>query len=307
MKYIKKIFICFLVSFFLFPCLWAKSGGSTAAEFLKFSVGARASSMGEAFTGLADDSSAIYWNVAGLTSIPGTEVSATYNTWIEGISIGNVCCSIPFSKKSSIGVGITYLNSGSIDRTWNDKSVHEAYTAVDTGITLGYGIKFDKDLSLGCAVKYISETIDTESGTGFAADLGGLYSIKIGIMPVTLGVVASNFGTKMGPGEKSDLPSAVRAGASVKLVKNVVNVSAEFDSYQKSDSVAGIGAEFLVSDIFTLRLGYKLLRDDLSGIEPLTAGFGIMYSEKYDFMLDYAFDNMGVLGSAHKVSIGIRL
>jgi len=305
MKYIKITFVYLSISFFVFPCLWAKSG-TTAADFLKFPVGARASSMGEAFIGLANDSSAIYWNSAGLTSNSWTEVSATYSTWIDGISIGNVCCSIPFGE-NGMGVGVTYLNSGSISKMGINKSDEGTYTAGDIGVTLGYGTRLDDDFSLGCAVKYISETIDTESGTGFAADLGGLYSTKIVVLPVTLGVVASNFGTKMGPGEKSDLPSAIRVGASVKVIKNVLNVSAEFDSYQKSDAVAGIGAEYNISKIFTLRMGYKFFRDDLSGIEPLTAGFGIFSGEEYDFMLDYAFDNIGALGLAHKISVGIRL
>lgn len=40
-------------------------------------VGARASAMGGAFMGLADDFSAIYWNPAGITQLKGMEVTAT--------------------------------------------------------------------------------------------------------------------------------------------------------------------------------------------------------------------------------------
>ena len=305
MKYIKIIFAGLFISCSAFP-LWAKSG-TTAAEFLKFPVGARASSMGEAFAGLANDSSAVYWNPAGLPSMSWTEMTATYSTWIEGISVGNFCCSVPLDSESSFGVGVTYFNFGSIDKTGINKSDLGTYTAGDISVTLGYGVKIDRDLSLGLSAKYISEKIDSESGSGFAADFGGLYSSKIGELPVNFGAVLSNIGAKMGPGEKSDPPTALNAGVTVKLVKDILNITGGVNAYKESDMTAGLGAEYLVSDIFTLRLGYKLFRDDLSGIEPVTAGFGIIYTEKNDFMLDYAFTNMGALGLAHKISVGVRL
>ena len=40
-------------------------------------VGPRASAMGGAFIGLADDYSAVYWNPAGITQIQGMEVTVT--------------------------------------------------------------------------------------------------------------------------------------------------------------------------------------------------------------------------------------
>ena len=43
--------------------------GTDAAAFLKKSVGLKAIAMGGAFTSIADDTSAIYWNPAGLAQI----------------------------------------------------------------------------------------------------------------------------------------------------------------------------------------------------------------------------------------------
>lgn len=306
MRHIKTVIACAAIQLLLFPCLWAKTG-VTAADFLMLPVGARASSMGEAFVALANDSSAIFWNPAGITSMSWTELSATYSAWIDGVSVGNLCCAVPLGKDSGLGIGVTYLDSGSMEKTDAGENVTGSYSSGDIASTVGYARKVADDLSLGCSVKYISEKIDAVSGTGFAADAGGLYSTKMADLPVTLGVAATNFGPKMGPGEKSDLPSALRAGAAVNVVKDVLTFSGEITSYQKSDTVAGIGAEYLISNLFTLRLGYRLLRSDLSGMEPVTAGFGIFYTEKYDFMLDYAFADMGTLGPTHRVSVGMRL
>ncbi len=306
MKLLKTFFVGILMTISVFPCLWAKSG-ATSADFLKLPVGARAASLGEAFVGLANDSNAIFVNPAGITTMSWTEISATYNSWIEGVSVGNLSLCVPFDKESGMGIGVTYLNSGSIEQTDITKNITGSYTSGGMAASAGYAMKAADNLSLGAAVKYISEKIDSESGTGFAADLGGLYSAKFGEIPVSIGAAATDFGQKMGPGEKSDLPSALRGGAAVNVVKDVLTFSAEYTAYQKSDAVAGIGAEYLLSNIFTVRLGYKLLRKDLSGMEPVTAGFGIIYTEKYDFMLDYAFGSMGAIGQAHRISVGMRL
>ncbi|MDI6782043.1 MAG: UPF0164 family protein, partial [bacterium] len=51
----------------------------TGGEFLTFGVGARAAGMGEAFTAVADDSSAVYWNPAGIACQPQESVTLMHN------------------------------------------------------------------------------------------------------------------------------------------------------------------------------------------------------------------------------------
>ena len=49
--------------------------GTTTAQFLKLGVGARAIGMGEAYSAIADDPTAIYWNPAGLAAVSEHSVS----------------------------------------------------------------------------------------------------------------------------------------------------------------------------------------------------------------------------------------
>lgn len=66
-----RILITCLAILVLGPALALANG------FYTPTVGSRASAMGGAFIGLADDYSAIYWNPAGITQIKGMEVTAT--------------------------------------------------------------------------------------------------------------------------------------------------------------------------------------------------------------------------------------
>jgi len=50
----------------LIPRLGEQRAGTAAVTFLKIGVGARGASMGGAYTAMATDASATYWNPAGL-------------------------------------------------------------------------------------------------------------------------------------------------------------------------------------------------------------------------------------------------
>ncbi|MFA5778642.1 MAG: PorV/PorQ family protein [Elusimicrobiota bacterium] len=308
MKYRKfiKIILYQLIFIGQFYILYAKPAGTTSAEFLKLSYGTRPSSLGETYVAIANDSSAIFWNPAGLSLVTWNELLASYNSWIQDIKVGSLSYAMPFGQTGSLGVGIMYLNSGSITKREETKEEAGSYDVKDIGLNVGYGAEFFQNISLGVSLKYLSEKIDSESGTGFAADLGGLYMTQINDMPLNFGISLLNLGGSMGPGDKSDLPKKLKAGFSLKLFEEKVTVNTEVDYPFISDMTAGIGFEYMLSEIFVLRLGYKLFRDDLTGIEPLTFGFGIVYSQKQDFIFDYAFSNAGDLGYSNKASIGVR-
>lgn len=73
-KTLVRIKICikffFLTLFSTITSLYPLYGaGTSSADFLKIAPGAKPSGMGETFTAIADDASAIYWNAAGLSSL----------------------------------------------------------------------------------------------------------------------------------------------------------------------------------------------------------------------------------------------
>src|SRR5436309_2303736 len=56
----------------------AAGPGTAAGDSLSLGMGPRAAAMGEAFTGLADDASAIYWNPAGMSRLYAPEAVFNY-------------------------------------------------------------------------------------------------------------------------------------------------------------------------------------------------------------------------------------
>src|SRR5438105_3412392 len=90
--------------------------GTTTANFLKLGVGARAVAMGEAYSAVADDATALYWNPAGLARIAKDSAafmhapylaSTFYDYGAYGHRLGN----------QAFAAGVQYFSAGSIDQT----------------------------------------------------------------------------------------------------------------------------------------------------------------------------------------------
>ena len=106
--------IAFLIA--LASVLAAPSAHATkyAAEFLKVQVGARAIGMGGAFTAVADDATAMWWNPAGMVYLPYREVlpqhAEKFGRLVNHDYVGFV---MPLDrtsgKETAIGVGLVRL------------------------------------------------------------------------------------------------------------------------------------------------------------------------------------------------------
>ena len=76
----KKCLLIISLFFVLFaqdqPIEFESKVGTTIANFLKIGVGPRAVAMGSAFSAVANDASAVYWNPAGIISVSYTHLRA---------------------------------------------------------------------------------------------------------------------------------------------------------------------------------------------------------------------------------------
>lgn len=303
---IKRIAAMFLIILFVFTnlALPGDNPASTGLSFLKIGVGSRAVGMGGAFTGLADDPSATYWNPAGLARIEGANLLFSHNEWLQDIS--NEFVAVNFSAgKNAFGVSLMNNNVGGIERRVEatEDPLGEV-DAHDVMLGLSYARMLSQRLSLGATVKFIYEKIYIEESSGMAVDVGVLYQSTI--EGLNAGLSLQNFGFISELKEEAvNLPQTVRAGVAYLLpflvVRGKIILAADFVQVFESTSHLNMGFEYNLKDFFALRLGYQTGYDD----KGFHTGFGVKYS-RYRF--DYAFVPFtSDLGNSHRISFGLGL
>jgi len=284
--------------------------GTSTAQFLKIGVGGRAAGMGEAYTALSDEANGIFWNPAGLSRIEENEASLMHAVWLEDIAYHNVAIAIP-REKNTFGFGINHLTMKGIDKYDSlGNPENKTFTPADLAITLSWSRKMDTfwgfdNYSFGINLKMIQSSIDSKSASALAVDVGDMCDFMDGRLRVA-GVI-QNIGTKMKFDKKEDpLPMKIAIGSAYKLVPEKAIVSLDINAPQDDDLYLSAGGEYLKnmgSMKLSLRAGYRTNTRGLDGLTGLSAGFGVNMS---NLQLDYAWAPYGDLGTAHRISLGLK-
>ena len=269
---------------------FALSPGTTAANFLKIPVGARAAAMGGAFTATADDATALYWNPAGLSQIEKTEILAMYNMHFQGIKQGYLSLAFP-SLKGVVGLAASYVDMGGIEGRDKYGNPTGEFNASDIKLSFGYSRRLSSRLMFGLTFGSIQETIANDKKVSYSANIGFMLKpVKL----ISVGFTCQNIGSKLG---KDSLPLTYRGGIALKLR----SFSIETDVVKEIDNDVYYcaGLEWDIANI-SLRCGYRMGQDVGSGI---SYGIGLKVSK---VNLDYAFIPYGDLGDTQRISLGIK-
>lgn len=281
--------------------------GTTSANFLKLGPGARALAMGEAYSAVADDATALYWNPAGLTLIPARQFSAAFMhaAYVASSFYDYGAYARNLGPAGAWGVGLQYFSAGSVAGTDETGAETGNFTPHDLAATLGYAREF-RGFSIGIAGKYISSRIAGSARTG-AADFGVLTPAYLDGR-LRLALAASNIGGRLRFDEVSeDLPRQMRLGAAYRLSPRWL-AAADLILPADNNPAAAFGVErrwALGSQTsFAARAGFnsRTLRD-IDGLNALSLGLGLASG---GLALDYAFLPLGSLGTTHRVSMSLR-
>jgi len=310
---VRYLSICvFLFSAFYLP-FKALAAGTNGADFLNIGIGARPIAMGGAYAGLADDVNSMYWNPAGLNNIKGRELSGNYIMWLEGISCGQLSYVQSREGKSTIGVGINYLTTGSIEQTEIDTNnsyvaTGKTFSSQDMAVNVSMGKQIGEDTLGGISLKMIQSSIEAESANTYAADAGVLIDLINYDFPFMLGISVQNLGAGIKYMQDSEsLPMSYRAGLSyiylVDKSDDKVNFAFDISKAGSSDMTLHLGAEYLMGKTMALRAGYRKAGGSES-LAGLSGGFG--YKDVSGIGIDYAWVPYGDLGVTHRISITNR-
>ena len=125
--------------------------GTTAANFLKIAVEARASGLGEAFTAVADDATSSYWNPAGLSRVTERQVAAAYNQWFGQIQKGYLGAAFPLNK-GTLALAVNYVDLGILEGRDEAGNPTGDFGASDFHLSLSYAKAISEKLSLGFGI-----------------------------------------------------------------------------------------------------------------------------------------------------------
>lgn len=339
-----KILIVLLLHCFIANSLFAAFSkvGLTAVPFLKISVG-RASGMGDAFSAIADDASATYYNPAGLGNLTKREVLLNHIDWIADVNHDYGSLILPITNLGTVGFSVTALTMGDMEQTILDNqatTVREdsgtglMFGAADFAFGLSYGRLITDKLSFGFTVKAVSSNIWDMNQSGAAFDLGLLYNT--GFKSLRLGAVIANYGAELAyKGRQLDfadttqksrppatlkttpapLPTVFRFGIGYNLIEtktNILTLAVDLTHPNDINETVNFGLEYNMSDLFFLRGGYILNTDgsyaqELGRNTGISAGTGIIFKPNPGLRLNinYGFRWMGVLKATHRVILNI--
>jgi len=320
--------------------------GAAGAQFLKIGVGARANGMAGAFSAIANDPTALFYNNAGIVDIDGYMGNFTYTQWFGGYSHNFIAGIIPISEKYRAGLSVTSFTSGPIPFTTveNENRLNTTYSITDVAIGGTLAEQLTDQFSFGVTVKYVQNGIGGMSASGILADVGTMYRFR----GVRLGFSVSNLGPQLQYSgadlnfrtdlirelqyqqvDASFLVNPYNAPISLKAGL-VADLTSELLGMYESDPNLAVNKErehrwLLALDFETLSdvpeqlaIGTEYTWKDLLSLRAgyrfnqsafgLSGGVGIRYiGSGFDGMLDYSIQPTTTLGIVNRFSLTLRL
>ena len=249
-----------------------------AFSAFKSGVGARALAMGGAFVAIADDTTAVCWNPAGLAQLNDTRIGGM-STDLFGT--GNTHQFVGVTTNfSGFGLGLgwdRYAFSGQ----QNDASGTPtgALDANASAFSFAFASSVMDMAEVGVNVKYYMGSILDNQASGFGFDLGLL--VDLGDM-FTLGVSATDLGGSSitwTSGTTNSVDALYKAGLAMKLVDGNLILASDVDFSGAGLGDVHVGLEFKVIDELALR-GGVVLTDDFQNYS-FTVGAGINVAGLY--------------------------
>lgn len=297
------LFIVFLFATSSQAFLSDQELGTTTAQFLKLSIGAKNAGMGNTSVSNMCGSDAIYWNPANLYFLDQKTLSFSHTVWFEDINYEWIALAIPTEKNGTFGFALQYVSYGSISRVDAGAINNGSFSPMDMALYLSYATSY-KSFQFGGNLKYINSKIEN-SATAFAVDFGTNWNLPDNKTSVAMTI--SNFGTTMKfNNEAEKLPLLFKTGASSYVLQDLL-VALDINFPNDNSIYFNLGSEYgiLISDQAELffRAGYDGRNKDIPGFNWLNLGFGISYA---DITFDYAFVPYGDIGMVHQFSFGMK-
>ncbi len=312
--------------------------GTTAGQFLKIGVGARAIGMGGAFVAIADDGSAAYWNPAGLSFAETFKSMFNHQEWFLDISQEYLAIQYPLNRSTIFGFSVTAL-------TMNDKEITTVsepdgtgltYSVLDIAVSGSVARRLSDRLRYGATAKFIQSSAYREIAQTFAFDIGSIletdfYGMRIGMSLSNFGGEIKYSGTDLI--EKADIddqydgniesdadlrteswpiPLMIRIGTALEIIgdpatapfgsrTNTLLVAVDAEHPNDAREHVNVGLEYTLYNMIVFRGGYRFNYD----LDRLTIGIG--FNSRIPgfgkLEMGYSVQPMGPFGNMSQMSL----
>lgn len=308
--------------------------GTSAAEFLRIPVGARAASMA-AYTANMNDASSMILNPSGLSALANSEVLVEITPWYLDMTHSFFGAAMP-TGKGVIGVHVLSLNYGEFEETTAEAQglTGRTFSAYSVSFGVSYARQLLPQFSIGGTAKVVHEQIAKSSASALAFDIGTVYQTPFD--DIRFGVSVTNFGSKLqmngndliissDPDESQsgnyepdallatqafDLPLMLKVGLTWDAFEREnmrLTLSVDGNNPTNNTQSVSIGGEMaLANEQVMLRAGLPYLGQQ-DKIETFTSGVGIRYrtSNGLGLGFNYSYHGYDYLGDVNKLSLQI--
>ncbi len=287
-------------------------GGNAVFSFINQPNTAQLSALGGInISTIGNDVGMSFHNPALLRSTMHQQVNTSFNSFLAGIKNYSVTTGFHLPEiNTNIGVGVTYLNYGTITQTDAAGNIYGTFKPNDYVVQIMASKQYKDRFWLGTTVKFINSSYGQYTSNGLAVDIGVTYSDTTNGLQISL--LAKNMGTQLktfnNTNKKEELPFDIQFGITKRLAKAPIQLSltahhlqqlsinyndSNFNAAEGNDNVDNtilykalshliIASQFFIGDKLELTAAYNFLRSiDLSaysisnGLNGFTMGAGI--------------------------------
>jgi hypothetical protein len=301
---------------------------SIPAAFVDVGYGARPVAMGSAYSGLADDINALFWNPAGLNHLTDKQAAFTTANILGVVRYNILSYAMPLKfGEAQQGGGIALISSG--DDALREFTLLAGYSRRVAGLDLGLNLKY-RYASFGKNSLDRSETevfSDAEfldarmnqvhgSANGFGMDLGVLYQlnekIRCGLMvrdlfsPVSWNSAVDNTSLKTKGKYTENVPTEIIVGTSYKVFDEFL-VTADYQPALTKDvnNMIRGGAELCLLKHFFVRAGLQdIVNDQPDEKYVFGLGFQLNIGKGSGISFDYTYV-IEELDNSNRLTVGL--
>lgn len=285
----------------------AHATGGGAAAYQQLLVGARALGMGGAFTGLADDATAVFYNPAGISAFEDNQIHASHASLSFDRNFNYVAMAFPVKKgETAWGLSYTRFSVDGIPETRvvngtntpitdaaGNVQIFSLFDDIEDNFVVSYAWKATEKMRVGANARLLHAELFRQEANGQGLDLSMLYQVN---KDLRLGVSARDLvsGIRWNFSQHRDkVPFTLTAGASLRGWKDAIYL---LDVFMRESDNAGyrVGVEKWWAGHYALRAGVN------------DGDIAVGASAKYrQFQFDYAFQEQD-LGDINRISMNYK-